>query len=76
MINEWLIRNYQLVFMIFIFVRTRLRIDLKYFSAISNIVLRILPRCNHAYHHDNDDDSVSKTIVHEENFFGKLKEEV
>jgi len=62
--------------MIFIFVRTRLRIDLKYFSAISNIVLRILLQCTHIYHHDKDDDSITENIIHEEDFLGKIKGEV
>ncbi len=62
--------------MIVTFVCTRLRMDLKYFSAISNIVLRILLKCTHMYHHDKDDDSVTENIIHEGDFLGKLKGEV
>ncbi len=62
--------------MIFTFVCTRLRMDLKYFSAISNIVLRILLQCTHTYHHDKDDDSITENIIREENFLEKLKGEV
>ncbi len=62
--------------MIVTFVCARLRMDLKYFSAISSIVLRILLQCTHIYHHDNKDDFVTENIVHEEDFLGKIKEEV
>jgi hypothetical protein len=47
--------------------------DLKYFSAISNIVLRILLQCTHIYHHNKDDDSITENIIHEEDFLGKIK---
>ncbi len=62
--------------MIVTFMCARLRIDLKYFPAISNIVLRMLLQCTHIYHHDKDDDSITENIIHEEDFLGKLKEEV
>jgi hypothetical protein len=48
--------------MIVTFVCTRLRMDLKYFSAISNIVLRILLECTHIYQHDKEDDSITENI--------------
>ncbi len=56
--------------------RVRLLIDLKYFSAISNILLRILLQCIHIYHHDRDDDSITENNIHEQDFLGKLKGEV
>ncbi len=56
-------------------VRTIL-IDLKHFSAISNIVLRISLQCTHIYHHDKDDDSIAENIIDEDDFLGKLKGEV
>jgi hypothetical protein len=62
--------------MIVTFVCTRLRIDLKYFSAISNIVPKILLQCIDIYHHDKDDDSVTMNIEDEENFLEKLKGEL
>ncbi len=62
--------------MVVTFVCARLRIDLKYFSAISNVLLRMLLQCTHIYHHDKEDDSVTENIEHEEDFLGKLKGEV
>jgi hypothetical protein len=50
--------------------------DLKYFSAISNIVLRILLQCTHIYHHDKNEDSITENIIYEGDFLGKLKGEV
>jgi hypothetical protein len=63
-------------FMIVTFVCTRLRMNLKYFSAISNIVPKILLQRTHIYHHDKDDDSITEDTIHQEDFLGKLKGEV